>query len=81
MGEPDDTQRVRTAIQCGSVGHRDHSDRGASGNIAVKRIEKQQHWHVAASNSLPVVQDVDREATSLEPVAPEAVHGPTVVDH
>ncbi|MBB6644737.1 RNA-guided endonuclease TnpB family protein [Halobellus ruber] len=50
--------------------HQDHSDRGASINIAVKGIKKLD-WNVPALNNLPVVRKVRRQPSG-------AVDAPTV---
>jgi IS605 OrfB family transposase len=60
------TQSVRTAVRSGSnavlVSDKDHSDRGASVNIAAKGINKLD-WNVPALNSLPKVWKVRRQAS------------------
>ncbi len=63
--------RNRKRFKCRSCGHQDHSDRGASVNIAVKGIKKHQDWNVPALNSLPQVRKVRRRASG-------AVDAPTV---
>ncbi|MCG1004103.1 MULTISPECIES: RNA-guided endonuclease TnpB family protein [Halobacterium] len=63
--------RNKKRFKCKDCGHQDHSDRGASINIAVKGIEKHQNWNVPALNSLPVVRKVRRQASG-------AVDAPTV---
>jgi IS605 OrfB family transposase len=62
--------RNKKRFKCRSCGHQDHSDRGASINIAVKGIKKLD-WNVPALNSLPQVRKVRRQASG-------AVDAPTV---
>ena len=62
--------RHKKRFKCRDCGHQDHSDRGASINIAVKGIKKLD-WNVPALNNLPVVRKVRRQASG-------AVDAPTV---
>jgi IS605 OrfB family transposase len=70
-GHTERGNRNKKRFKCRSCGHQDHSDRGASVNIAVKGIEKHQDWNVPALNSLPQVRKVRRQASG-------AVDAPTV---
>jgi putative transposase len=70
-GHTERANRNKNRFKCRSCGHQDHSDRGASVNIAVKGIEEHQDWTVPALNSLPQVQKVRRRASG-------AVDAPTV---
>lgn len=70
-GHAEQANRNKKRFKCRSCGHQDHSDRGASVNIAVKGIKKHQDWNVPALNSLPVVRTVRRQASG-------AVDAPTV---
>jgi IS605 OrfB family transposase len=70
-GHTERANRNKKRFKCRSCGHQDHSDRGASVNIAVKGIEKYQNWNVPALNSLPQVRKVRRQASG-------AVDAPTV---
>ncbi len=70
-GHAERANRNKKRFKCRGCGHQDHSDRGASVNIAVKGIEKHQDWNVPALNSLPVVRKVRRRASG-------AVDAPTV---
>ncbi|WP_424017029.1 RNA-guided endonuclease InsQ/TnpB family protein [Halorientalis pallida] len=70
-GHAERANRNKKRFKCRSCGHQDHSDRGASVNIAVKGIEKHQDWNVPALNSLPQVRKVRRRASG-------AVDAPTV---
>jgi len=70
-GHTERANRNKKRFKCRDCGHQDHSDRGASVNIALKGIEKHQNWTVPALNSLPVVRKVRRQASG-------AVDAPTV---
>jgi IS605 OrfB family transposase len=70
-GHAERANRNKKRFKCRDCGHQDHSDRGASVNIAVKGIKKHQDWNVPALNSLPVVRKVRRRASG-------AVDAPTV---
>ena len=70
-GHTERANRNKKRFKCKECGHQDHSDRGASVNIAVKGIKKHQDWNVPARNSLPVVRKVRRQASG-------AVDAPTV---
>jgi putative transposase len=70
-GHAERANRIKKRFKCRSCSHQDHSDRGASVNIAVKGIEKDQEWNVPALNSLPTVRKVRRQASG-------AVDAPTV---
>jgi IS605 OrfB family transposase len=70
-GHAERANRNKKRFKCRGCGHQDHSDRGASVNIAVKGIKKHQDWNVPALNSLPVVRKVRRQASG-------AVDAPTV---
>jgi transposase len=70
-GHTERANRNKKRFKCKDCSHQDHSDRGASVNIAVKGIEKHQDWNVPALNSLPVVRKVRRQASG-------AVDAPTV---
>jgi putative transposase len=70
-GHAERANRDKKRFKCKDCGHQDHSDRGASVNIAVKGINKHQDWNVPALNSLPVVRKVRRQASG-------AVDAPTV---
>jgi putative transposase len=70
-GHTERANRTKKRFKCRSCEHQDHTDRGASINIAVKRIEKHQDWNVPALNSLPQVRKVRRRASG-------AVDAPTV---
>jgi putative transposase len=70
-GHTERANRNKKRFKCRDCGHQDHSDRGASVNIAVKGIKKHQDWNVPALNSLPVVRKVRRQASG-------AVDAPTV---
>jgi IS605 OrfB family transposase len=69
-GHTERANRNKKRFKCRSCSHQDHSDRGASVNIAVKGIKKLD-WNVPALNSLPVVRKVRRQASG-------AVDAPTV---
>jgi IS605 OrfB family transposase len=69
-GHTERANRNKKRFKCRSCGHQDHSDRGASVNIAVKGIKKFD-WNVPALNSLPIVRKVRRQASG-------AVDAPTV---
>ena len=69
-GHTERANRHKKRFKCRSCGHQDHSDRGASVNIAVKGVKKLD-WNVPALNSLPVVRKVRRQASG-------AVDAPTV---
>ena len=70
-GHTERANRNKKRFKCQDCSHQDHSDRGASVNIAVKGIKKHQNWNVPALNSLPVVRKVRRQASG-------AVDAPTV---
>src|SRR6056297_2637061 len=70
-GHTERANRNKKRFTCRSCEHQDHSDRGASVNIAVKGVEKHQDWNVPALNSLPQVRKVRRQASG-------AVDAPTV---
>ena len=69
-GHTERANRHKKRFKCKDCSHQDHSDRGASVNIAVKGIKKLD-WNVPALNSLPVVRKVRRQASG-------AVDAPTV---
>jgi putative transposase len=69
-GHTERANRNKKRFKCKDCGHQDHSDRGASVNIAVKGIKKLD-WNVPALNSLPQVRTVRRQASG-------AVDAPTV---
>jgi len=69
-GHTERANRHKKRFKCKDCGHQDHSDRGASVNIAVKGV-KNLDWNVPALNSLPVVRKVRRQASG-------AVDAPTV---
>jgi len=69
-GHTERANRNKKRFKCRDCGHQDHSDRGASVNIAVKGI-KGLDWNVPALNSLPTVRTVRRQASG-------AVDAPTV---
>jgi putative transposase len=69
-GHTERANRNKKRFKCRSCGHQDHSDRGASVNIAVKG-NKKLDWNVPALNSLPTVRKVRRRASG-------AVDAPTV---
>jgi putative transposase len=69
-GHTERANRNKKRFKCKDCEHQDHSDRGASVNIAVKGIKKLD-WNVPALNSLPVVRKV-------RPQASGAVDAPTV---
>ena len=69
-GHTERANRNKKRFKCRSCSHQDHSDRGASVNIAVKGVKKLD-WNVPALNSLPVVRTVRRQASG-------AVDAPTV---
>jgi putative transposase len=73
-GHTERANRHKKRFKCRSCGHQDHSDRGASVNIAVKGIKKHQGWNVPALNSLPQVRKVRRQASG-------AVDAPTVASN
>ncbi|ARS88748.1 RNA-guided endonuclease TnpB family protein [Natrarchaeobaculum aegyptiacum] len=75
-GHAERANRRKKRFKCKDCGHQDHSDRGASVNIAVKGIEKYMDWNVPALNSLPVVRKVRRQASGLVD-SPTVTH-PTV---
>ena len=58
-GHAERANRRKKRFKCKGCGHQDHSDRGASVNIAVKGVKKLD-WNVPALNSLPVVRKVRR---------------------
>ncbi|WP_049985681.1 RNA-guided endonuclease TnpB family protein [Halobellus rufus] len=70
-GHTERANRNKKRFKCRGCEHQDHSDRGASVNIAVKGVKKHQDWNVPALNSLPVVRKVRRQASG-------AVDAPTV---
>ena len=70
-GHAERANRNKKRFKCRDCGHQDHSDRGASVNIAVKGVKKHQDWNVPALNSLPVIRKVRRQASG-------AVDAPTV---
>ena len=72
-GHAERANRNKKRFKCRSCSHRDHSDRGASVNIAVKGIKKHQDWNVPALNSLPVVRTVRRQASGVVD-APTVTH-------
>jgi len=69
-GHTEPANRNKKRFKCRDCRHQDHSDRGASVNIAVKGVKKLD-WNVPALNSLPVVRKVRRQASG-------AVDAPTV---
>jgi IS605 OrfB family transposase len=69
-GHTERANRNKKRFKCKSCEHQDHSDRGASVNIAVKGVKKLD-WNVPALNSLPQVRKVRRQASG-------AVDAPTV---
>ncbi len=69
-GHAERANRNKKRFKCQSCSHQDHSDRGASVNIAVKGVKKLD-WNVPALNSLPQVRKVRRQASG-------AVDAPTV---
>ena len=77
-GHTERANRNKKRFKCRSCGHQDHSDRGASVNIAVKGVKKLD-WNVPALNSLPVVRKVRRQASGLVD-SPTVTH-PTVRGH
>jgi len=72
-GNAERANRNKKRFKCRSCSHQDHSDRGASVNIAVKGIKKHQDWNVPALNSLPVVRKVRRQASGAVD-APNVTH-------
>ncbi|MFB6269740.1 MAG: transposase, partial [Halobacterium sp.] len=72
-GHTERANRNKKRFKCRSCGHQDHSDRGASVNIAVKGIKKHQDWNVPALNSLPQVRKVRRQASGAVD-APAVTH-------
>ncbi|GAA0216673.1 RNA-guided endonuclease InsQ/TnpB family protein [Halobaculum roseum] len=70
-GHTERGNRNKKRFKCQDCEHQDHSDRGASVNVAVKGIKKHQEWDVPALNSLPQVRKVRRQASG-------AVDAPTV---
>ena len=70
-GHAERANRNKKRFKCRSCAHQDHSDRGASVNIAVKGARKLD-WNVPALNSLPQVRKVRRQASG-------AVDAPTVI--
>ncbi|WP_058827156.1 RNA-guided endonuclease TnpB family protein [Haloferax sp. Q22] len=70
-GHTERANRNKKRFKCKDCAHQDHSDRGASVNIAVKGTKKHQDWNVSALNSLPTVRKVRRQASG-------AVDAPTV---
>jgi len=71
-GHTERANRHKKRFKCKSCEHQDHSDRGASVNIAVKGMKKLD-WNVPALNSLPVVRKVRRRASGAVD-APTATH-------
>jgi IS605 OrfB family transposase len=69
-GHTERANRKKKRFKCKDCEHQDHSDRGASVNIAVKGIKKLD-WNVPALNNLPVVRKVRRQPSG-------AVDAPTV---
>ena len=69
-GHTERANRSKKRFKCKDCEHQDHSDRGASVNIAVKGIKKLD-GNVPALNSLPTVRKVRRQASG-------AVDAPTV---
>ena len=69
-GHTERSNRHKKRFKCKDCEHQDHSDRGASVNVAVKGVKKLD-WNVPALNSLPVVRTVRRQASG-------AVDAPTV---
>jgi IS605 OrfB family transposase len=69
-GHTERANRNKKRFKCKSCEHQDHSDRGASVDIAVKGVKKLD-WNVPALNSLPQVRKVRRQASG-------AVDAPTV---
>ena len=63
-GHAERVNRRKKRFKCKSCGHQDHSDRGASVNIAVKGVKKLD-WNVPALTSLPQVRKVSFERRSL----------------
>jgi putative transposase len=57
--------RNKKRFKCKECAHQDHSDRGASVNVAVKGINKYMQWNVPALDSLPPVRKVSFERRSL----------------
>jgi len=72
-GHTERANRNKKRFKCKDCDYQDHSDRGASVNIAVKGIKKHQDWNVPALNSLPVVRKVRRQASGAVD-APTATH-------
>ncbi|MFB6084860.1 MAG: RNA-guided endonuclease TnpB family protein, partial [Halorientalis sp.] len=72
-GHTERANRNKKRFKCRSCSHQDHSDRGASVNIAVKGIKKHHDWNVPALNSLPQVRKVRRRASGAVD-APTATH-------
>jgi IS605 OrfB family transposase len=71
-GHTERANRHKKRFKCRDCGHQDHSDRGASVNIAVKGVKKLD-WNVPALNSLPIVRKVRRQASGAVD-APTATH-------
>jgi transposase len=69
-GHTEHANRNKKRFKCRDCEHQDHSDRGASVNIAVKGVKKLD-WNVPVLNSFPVVRKVRRQAS-------RAVDAPTV---
>ncbi|NIB99806.1 RNA-guided endonuclease TnpB family protein [Halobacterium sp. R2-5] len=69
-GHTERANRNKKRFKCRDCEHQDHSDRGASINIAVKGSKKLD-WNVPALNNLPQVRKVRRQASG-------AVDAPTV---
>ena len=69
-GHTERANRNKKRFKCKVCSHQDHSDRGASVNIAVKGSKKLD-WNVPALNNLPQVKKVRRQASG-------AVDAPTV---
>ncbi|WP_254534873.1 transposase [Halomarina litorea] len=70
-GHTERANRNKKRFKCKDCAHQDHSDRGASINIAVKGTKDHQDWNVPALNNLPQVRKVRRRASG-------AVDAPTV---
>jgi len=63
-GHAERANRRKKRFKCKDCGHQDHSDRGASVNIAVKGVKKHD-WNVPALNNLPTVRKVRRQASGV----------------
>ncbi|WP_232702130.1 RNA-guided endonuclease InsQ/TnpB family protein [Halobacterium wangiae] len=73
-GHTERANRNKKRFKCKSCEHQDHSDRGASVNIAVKGVKKLD-WNVPALNSLPTMRKVRRQASGAVD-APTVTHPP-----